>query len=311
MVARSSIGAAARASGWPGSVVGGGAADRCSRAVVTSARRSAASGGRRAASPAGPADVRPVDRLGDRRAGGRRLRVGPDLLVRRAVPQAGRRAAGADPVQHADGGPLHRRAVPHRRRALLLHGDRADRRRQAQPRIPTSPSRSSRSSGTGSSTTATASGTEDAQDGRVDGRLQRRHPGAGAADRQDDPVRGDQPDVIHSFWVPELLFKRDVFPGNVRNVFEVTIDKTGAYVGRCAELCGTYHSIMNFELRAVSPENYEQFIAAKEAGKSHTGGARPSARSRSRPPPRRSTPSGSAELGTDGAASAREAEEPT
>ena len=35
-------------------------------------------------------------------------------------------------------------------------------------------------------------------------------------------------DVIHSFWVPELLFKRDVFPGNVRNVFEVTLDKTGA-----------------------------------------------------------------------------------
>ena len=59
-------------------------------------------------------------------------------------------------------------------------------------------------------------------------------------------------DVIHSFWVPELLFKRDVFPGNVRNVFEVTIDQEGAYVGRCAELCGTYHSMMNFELRAVS-----------------------------------------------------------
>src|SRR5262249_8438308 len=45
-------------------------------------------------------------------------------------------------------------------------------------------------------------------------------------------------DVIHSFWVPELLFKRDVFPGNVVNQFEVTLDSTGSYVGRCAELCG-------------------------------------------------------------------------
>ncbi len=34
----------------------------------------------------------------------------------------------------------------------------------------------------------------------------------------------------------------------------MTIDKQGAYVGRCAELCGTYHSMMNFELRAVTPD---------------------------------------------------------
>jgi len=75
-------------------------------------------------------------------------------------------------------------------------------------------------------------------------------------------------DVIHSFWVPELLFKLDVFPGPVRNVFEVTIEREGEYVGRCAELCGTYHSMMNFELRAVSPEKFEQFLAAKRAGRS-------------------------------------------
>ncbi len=62
-------------------------------------------------------------------------------------------------------------------------------------------------------------------------------------------------DVIHSFWVPEFLFKLDVIPGNENdrdNVFEVTIDEEGSYVGRCAELCGTYHAFMNFEVRAVS-----------------------------------------------------------
>ncbi|MGC4875054.1 cytochrome c oxidase subunit II [Micromonospora sp. DT43] len=76
-------------------------------------------------------------------------------------------------------------------------------------------------------------------------------------------------DVIHSFWVPELLFKRDVMPGKIRNVFEVSrLDAEGAYVGRCAELCGSYHAFMNFELRVVSPEKYDQFLAAKQSGKS-------------------------------------------
>ena len=73
-------------------------------------------------------------------------------------------------------------------------------------------------------------------------------------------------DVIHSFWVPELLFKRDVFPGNVRNTFEVTLDKEGRYVGRCAELCGTYHAFMQFELVAVAPAKFDAFLAAKKGG---------------------------------------------
>jgi cytochrome c oxidase subunit 2 len=75
-------------------------------------------------------------------------------------------------------------------------------------------------------------------------------------------------DVIHSFWVPELLFKRDVFPGNVRNTFEVTLDKEGRYVGRCAELCGTYHAFMQFELVVVSPQKFDQYLTAKKGGAS-------------------------------------------
>ncbi|RBY95547.1 cytochrome c oxidase subunit II [Blastococcus sp. TF02-8] len=76
-------------------------------------------------------------------------------------------------------------------------------------------------------------------------------------------------DVIHSFWVPEFLFKLDVIPGNENgrdNVFEVTVQKEGAYVGRCAELCGTYHAYMNFEVRAVSGEDYDAYLAAREEG---------------------------------------------
>ncbi len=74
-------------------------------------------------------------------------------------------------------------------------------------------------------------------------------------------------DVIHSFWVPAMLFKRDVIPGRT-NSFEVTVEKEGSYVGRCAELCGTYHSNMNFEVRAVSFADYQRFIEQKKAGAS-------------------------------------------
>lgn len=76
-------------------------------------------------------------------------------------------------------------------------------------------------------------------------------------------------DVIHSFWVPEFLFKLDVIPGNENgrdNVFEVTVQEEGAYVGRCAELCGTYHAYMNFEVRAVSGDDYDDYLAARESG---------------------------------------------
>ena len=76
-------------------------------------------------------------------------------------------------------------------------------------------------------------------------------------------------DVIHSFWVPEFLFKLDVIPGNENgrdNVFEVTVQEEGSYVGRCAELCGTYHAYMNFEVRAVSGDQYDAYLEARQSG---------------------------------------------
>ncbi len=72
------------------------------------------------------------------------------------------------------------------------------------------------------------------------------------------------PDVIHSFFVPQFLFKRDVIPGRA-NTFEVTINKTGEYVGRCAELCGEKHSAMNFAVKVVTPEQYDAYIAGLKA----------------------------------------------
>jgi cytochrome c oxidase subunit 2 len=71
-------------------------------------------------------------------------------------------------------------------------------------------------------------------------------------------------DVIHSFFIPDFNFKRDVFPSPEKNnqdsSFENSIDKQGSFVGRCAELCGTYHSAMNFEVRALSPELFDRYL---------------------------------------------------
>lgn len=71
-------------------------------------------------------------------------------------------------------------------------------------------------------------------------------------------------DVIHSFFVPAFDFKRDVFPDPQKNnqdsSFQNTIDKTGWFVGRCAELCGTYHSMMNFEVRSLPQDLFNQYI---------------------------------------------------
>ena len=77
-------------------------------------------------------------------------------------------------------------------------------------------------------------------------------------------------DVIHSFWVPEFLFKRDVIPYGPDhtaedNRFQIKPVKDGSYVGRCAELCGTYHSQMNFEVRVVEPDVYAKYLQALDA----------------------------------------------
>ena len=74
-------------------------------------------------------------------------------------------------------------------------------------------------------------------------------------------------DVLHSFFIPEFLFKRDLFPrpekNGTDNVFQTTVEREGAFVGRCAELCGTYHSNMNFEMRALRGELFDRYLVLR------------------------------------------------
>ena len=67
-------------------------------------------------------------------------------------------------------------------------------------------------------------------------------------------------DVIHSFFVPALLFKRDAIPGRTSS-FQFTPSKLGTYQSQCAEFCGLYHSKMTFEVRVVSSADYQAWIA--------------------------------------------------
>lgn len=76
----------------------------------------------------------------------------------------------------------------------------------------------------------------------------------------------ESPDVIHSFWVPAFLFKRDVIPGIAaeKNRFEITtLQKTGVYAGRCAELCGADHSRMLFNVKLVPQAEFDQYLATQ------------------------------------------------
>lgn len=80
--------------------------------------------------------------------------------------------------------------------------------------------------------------------------------------------RLSSPDVIHSFWIPGFLMKMDVIPGqegDERNHFQVTTTEEGDFMGKCAELCGTYHSRMLFNVKVVSQAEYEEYLQQQEA----------------------------------------------
>jgi cytochrome c oxidase subunit 2 len=66
-------------------------------------------------------------------------------------------------------------------------------------------------------------------------------------------------DVIHSFYVPRFLIKRDAVPGT-DNRIDLTIEDEGTYEGKCAEFCGLLHDQMNFTIEAVSPDEFQGWL---------------------------------------------------
>ena len=66
-------------------------------------------------------------------------------------------------------------------------------------------------------------------------------------------------DVLHSFWVPSIAGKMDANPENVNTMY-IEAYEEGVYYGKCAELCGPSHSLMDFKVVVVSEEEYEQWV---------------------------------------------------
>ncbi|MCU1476530.1 MAG: coxB [Subtercola sp.] len=71
-------------------------------------------------------------------------------------------------------------------------------------------------------------------------------------------------DVIHSFWVIDFLYKKDMIPGKT-NYMYVTPERIGTFSGKCAELCGEYHSNMLFNVKVVSQADFDAYTASLKA----------------------------------------------
>ena len=78
-------------------------------------------------------------------------------------------------------------------------------------------------------------------------------------------------DVIHAFYVPEFLIKRDLVQytgGQGDNELEFTVTEAGTYSGQCAEFCGTDHAKMIFTVEAMPRAEYDAQLAALASGES-------------------------------------------
>jgi cytochrome c oxidase subunit 2 len=67
-------------------------------------------------------------------------------------------------------------------------------------------------------------------------------------------------DVVHTFYVPQTLFKRQAIPGT-ENVFDLTFDKEGLYHGQCTQFCGLQHTDMVYRVRVVTQGEYQSWLA--------------------------------------------------
>jgi cytochrome c oxidase subunit 2 len=77
-------------------------------------------------------------------------------------------------------------------------------------------------------------------------------------------------DVIHSFYVPQFLIKRDLIPfpeGEPPNTLEFTVTEVGVYSGQCAEFCGDFHSRMTFSVQAVTRDDFNKWLEDARAGR--------------------------------------------
>jgi cytochrome c oxidase subunit 2 len=74
----------------------------------------------------------------------------------------------------------------------------------------------------------------------------------------------DSLDVLHGFYVPQFNFSRYANPG-YPTTFDFNVLHPGTYRGQCTQLCGLYHSLMFFNVKAVTPAQYASWLRIEQA----------------------------------------------
>ena len=75
-------------------------------------------------------------------------------------------------------------------------------------------------------------------------------------------ITAETADVLHSFWVPSLAGKTDANPGGNVNTMFFEAPKPGVYLGKCAELCGPSHALMDFKVKVVDRASFDRWVTA-------------------------------------------------
>ncbi|HMC38690.1 MAG TPA: cytochrome c oxidase subunit II [Acidimicrobiales bacterium] len=78
-------------------------------------------------------------------------------------------------------------------------------------------------------------------------------------------------DVVHTFYVKDFLFNRDLIPG-IDNKFDINVKQPGLYPGQCNNICGQYHAYMRFYVQVLSPTDYASWYANQPACSVTTAG---------------------------------------
>lgn len=78
-------------------------------------------------------------------------------------------------------------------------------------------------------------------------------------------------DVVHTFYVKEFLFNRDLIPG-INNIFDLNVTTPGTYQGQCNNICGEYHSYMRFLVQVMPPAQFNTWMAAQPYCSTTTAG---------------------------------------
>ena len=78
-------------------------------------------------------------------------------------------------------------------------------------------------------------------------------------------------DVVHSFYVPRALFKRQAIPGTT-NEFDMNFQRVGLYHGQCAQFCGVNHADMLLRVKVVSQDQFDRFLTSGRGGAPTGGG---------------------------------------